>query len=191
MPCGLGARFPHQMPTEAIGGEAQEIRLPVPRPSTGEEAYLRRLAMSRGIAPPAPAPAPVPVQQELAPPVSSTLNIPEFAAATMTSTSVQTTTQSFQPPQDTDMGAPSPVALSPDPEPQHELLPEPIPILPLVSQAVPAQALPSPTQLTMEEKLRTAAAIAARLSALVKSTPSEPSTTATEVPPTPPGPTTT
>ena len=184
MPCGLGARLPHQMSAEAVGVEAQETLPAIPQPNTGEEAYLRRLAMSRGVAPPAPAPAPAPapVQQELAPLVSSMLDIPNFATAPMTFTSAQATTQSFQPLQDTDMGASSTVSSS-SAEPPYELPSEPSPAVPLVSQAVPAMAPPLSTQFTMEEKLKNAAAIAARLSALVKSAPPEPSTVATEIPP--------
>lgn len=181
---GLGARLPHEIPTEAVGGEAQETRPAIPQPSTGEEAYLRRLAISRGVAPPvpAPAPAPAPVQQESASPVSSTLNIPNFATATMTLMSAQATTQSFQTPEDVHMGAStvaSTVASSPAPEPLHELLLEPTSMVP---QAVPAMGPPSSAQLTVEDKLKNAAAIAARLSALVKSAPPEPSTTTTETP---------
>lgn len=180
MPRGLGARLPHQMSAEAVGVEAQETLPAIPQPNTGEEAYLRRLAMSRGVAPPAPVPAlaPAPVQQELAPLV----DIPNFATAPMTFTSAQATAQSFQPLQDTDMGAPSTVSSS-SAEPPYELPSEPNPAVPLVSQAVPALAPPLSTQFTMEEKLKNAAAIAARLSALVKSAPPEPSTVATEIPP--------
>jgi len=189
MPRGLGAHLPHQMPTEAVGGEVQETRPAIPQANTGEEAYLRRLAMSRGVAPPAPAPAPAPVpapvQQESAPSVPSTLDVPNFATAMMTFTSAQTTAQSHQAPQDTDMGTLSTGPSSPA-EPQYELPSEPSPTVPLVSQAVPAIALPLSTQLTMEEKLKNAAAVAARLSALVKSAPPEPSIVATEAPPGPP-----
>jgi hypothetical protein len=183
MPRGLGAGLPHQMPIEAIGGEAQETRPAMPQPSTGEEAYLRRLAMSKGNAPPVP--VPILVEQELAPAVSSPPSIRKFATATMTFMGTQTATQPFPPPQDTDMGASSTVASSPVPEPQHELPPEPTPTAPLASQEVPTTAPQLPTQLTIEEKLKNAAAIAARLSALVKSAPPEPSTTATETPPGP------
>ena len=182
MPRGLGARLPHQMPIEEVGGEAQETQPAMPKPSTGEEAYLRRLAMSKGVAPPALAPPPA--QRESTPPVSPMRNIPKFATATMTVTSAQTATQSFQPPQDTEMGAPSTVASSPA-EPQGELPPEPTPVAPLVPQAVPAIASPPSPQLTMEEKLKNAAAVAARLSALVKSAPPELLATVTETPPVP------
>jgi len=82
------------------------------------------------------------------------------------------------------MGAPSTVASSP-PEPQGEPPAEPTPTVPLVSQPVPAIALPSSIHLTMEEKLKNAAAVAARLSALAKSAPPEPLATATEAPPGP------
>lgn len=180
MPRGLGARLPDQVPMEAVEGEAQDTRPAIPQPSTGEEAYLRRLAMSRGAAPPAPVPAPV--QQESAPPAPTLLSIPKFATATMMS--AQPTIQSFQPPQDSEMGAPSTVASSPA-EPQLELPPEPTSAVPLTSQAVPAIAPPPSTQFSIEEKLKNAAAVAARLSALVKSAPPEPSTVATEAPPGP------
>ena len=176
MPRGLGARLPHQMTIEEVGEEAQETEPAMPKPSTGEEAYLRRLAMSKGAAPPAL--APLPAQRESTPPVSPMRNIPKFATATM---SAQTATQSFQPPQDTEMGAPSTVASSPA-EPQGELPPELTPMVPLVPQAVPAIASPPSPQRTMEEKLKNAAAVAARLSALVKSAPPESST---ETPPVP------
>lgn len=170
MPRGLGARLPHQQPMEAVGGEPQETQSAMLRPSTGEEAYLRRLAMSKGVAPPALAPPPA--QRESTPPVSPMRNIPKFATATM---SAQTATQ---PPQDTDMGAPSTVASSPA-EPQSELPPE---LTPMVSQAVPERASPPSVQLTIEEKLKNAAAVAARLSALAKSAPPETLALATETP---------
>jgi hypothetical protein len=70
-------------------------------------------------------------------------------------------------------------------EPQSELPPEPTPTVPLVSHAVPANVPQLSAQLTMEEKLQNAAAVAARLSALVKSVPPEPLETATETPPGP------
>lgn len=176
MPRGLGARLPHQIPMEAVGGEPQETQPAMLQPSTGEEAYLRRLAMSKGVAPPTLAPPPA--QRESSPPVSPMRNIPKFASATMPVMSAQAATQSFQPPQDTDMGAPSTVASSPA-EPQGELPPEPTPMVP---QAVHAIASPPSTQLTMEEKLKNAAAVAARLSALAKSAPPEALALATETP---------
>lgn len=181
MPRGIGIRLPHQMQIEAVEGEAQETRPEMPQPSTGEEAYLRRLAMSKGVAPPALEPPPA--QRESTPPVSPMLNVPKFATATTTVMSAQTTVQSFQPPQDTDMGAPSTVTSSPA-EPQGEL-PAEATIVPFASQALPEIVPPLSAHLTLDEKLKNAAAVAARLSALVKSAPPEPLATATEAPPGP------
>ncbi|SJL00329.1 uncharacterized protein ARMOST_03642 [Armillaria ostoyae] len=146
-----------------IGRPAQPA-VTVDKNTTGDEAYQRRLALSR----PQPPRAPSPPQDEAVP--GPTASAPPPVTETGDEAYLRRLAMSSRPPVPAPAQAPVPAPRPPSP-PQLAYNPFAPPSVPPPPPGPPAAAL----QAIIDEKVKAAAAIAARLGALASATPATPS----------------